>query len=80
MDLWHLQNYIEGVKNTLSKMPVRTTATKLPLDNKGDEGRAAWDYDKWQKEDPKGLENMYKNNRESFDSLLNKFLETKNIK
>ncbi len=70
----------EGVKNTLSKMPVRAIANKLPIDVKEPEGRAGWSYDDWQKKDATGLTNMYKNSREQFDLLLNKWLETKNTK
>ncbi len=70
----------EGVKNTLSKMPVRKIANKLPIETKEAEGRAGWTYDDWQKKDATGLTNMYKNSREQYDLLLNKWNETKNIK
>lgn len=70
----------EGVKNTLAKMPVTAIANKIPVEAGVDESRSGWDYDKWQKVDPTGLTNMYKNARPQFDLLLNKFKETQNIK
>jgi ATP-dependent protease ClpP protease subunit len=71
---------LEGVKNTLSKMPVRKIANKLPIDTKEAEGRAGWTYSDWEKKDANGLINMYKNSREQYDLLLNKAKETQNIK
>jgi ATP-dependent protease ClpP protease subunit len=71
---------LEGVKNTLAKMPVKKTAVKLPIENKGAEGRASWTYEDWESKDATGLTNMYKNHRESYDLLLNKWKESKNTK
>lgn len=34
-------------------------------------GRDSWDLDKWQKEDPKGLEKLATDDKESFDKLFN---------
>jgi ATP-dependent Clp protease protease subunit len=70
---------LEGVKNTLAKMPVKKIANLLPVGGGADESRASWDYDKWQKEDGEGLTNMYKNARPQYDLLLEKF-KTKNTK
>ncbi len=70
----------EGVKNTLSKMPVRAIANKMPLETSEPEGRAGWDYKDWEKKDNKGLENMYKNSRAQYDLLLDKWKQTQNIK
>jgi ATP-dependent Clp protease protease subunit len=74
------KNDIEGVKNTLALMPVRSVANLIPVPNNQPEGRSAWDFDKWQKEDPKGLENMLKNNRDSYDNLFNTWKEKFNTK
>lgn len=71
---------LEGVRNTIAKMPVKSISNKLPLETKEAEGRLGWTYDDWEKKDPQGLTNMYKNSREQFDLLLNKWKETKNIK
>lgn len=70
----------EGVKNTISKMPVRKIANVVPLNVAVPEGRAGWTYSDWEKKDAEGLINMYKNSREQYDLLLNKAKETKNIK
>jgi ATP-dependent Clp protease protease subunit len=77
------KNDFEGVKNTLSVMPVKKVANILPVPNSEPEGRSGWDFDKWQKEDPKGLENMLKNHKEAYDLLFNNWKEnrkTQNIK
>jgi ATP-dependent protease ClpP protease subunit len=71
---------LEGVKNTLSKMPVRAIANRLPLPDGKDESRASWTYSDWEKKDGKGLENMYKNSRPQYDLLLDKYKQTQNIK
>lgn len=34
-------------------------------------GRESWDLDKWQKEDPKGLEKLATDDKEAFDKLFN---------
>lgn len=39
------------------------------------EDRRNWDFEKWQKEDPKGLEKMNKENSDQFESLYNKHVE-----
>lgn len=71
---------LEGVKNTLAKMPVKKIANKLPIDSKEAEGRSAWTYEEWETKDSTGLTNMYKNNRASYDLLLNKWKESKSTK
>ncbi|MDE5525689.1 Clp protease ClpP [Elizabethkingia meningoseptica] len=37
----------------------------------GAAGRESWDLDKWQKEDPKGLEKLATDDKEAFDKLFN---------
>lgn len=37
----------------------------------GDGARADWDWDKWQKEDPRGLEALAENNMEAWEELFN---------
>lgn len=63
---------LEGVKNTLAKMPVRSVANKIPLGTGVDESRNSWTYSDWEKKDPKGLTEIYKNSREQYDSMLEK--------
>jgi len=41
--------------------------------SKGQEDRKDWDYRKWEKEDPKGLTKMKKEDPEAFNTLFNKF-------
>jgi ATP-dependent Clp protease protease subunit len=71
---------LEGVKSTLATMPVKKTANLLPIPNNQPEGRSGWDFDKWQKEDPKGLENMLKNHKEAYELLFNSWKEKFNTK
>ena len=67
----------EGTKNALEAMPVVVEAKKLPMSNNSPEGRTDWTYDKWQKEDSKGLINMLKNSPEEYNLLLNRWKESK---
>ena len=66
---------LEGTKNAILAMPVRSIANKLDLGKGlvGGESRAGWDYDKWQKEDGAGLTNMYKNSKAEYDALYETF-------
>ncbi len=75
------KNNLEATKVAVLAMPVKAVANKVPLNTGAkNEGRAGWDYDKWQKEDPEGLTNMYKNSPEEYTNLLNEWTKTKNIK
>lgn len=67
----------EGTKTAINALPVKSIANKIPVVNNAPEGRAGWDYSKWEKEDPKGLINMYKNSREQYDALLEKYTLSK---
>jgi ATP-dependent protease ClpP protease subunit len=73
------KNDLEATKTAINALPVKSISNKLPLPA-GEDGRAGWDYDKWQKEDPKGLENMLKTNKEGYDLLFNKWKESRNTK
>jgi len=66
---------LEGTKNAILALPVRSIANKLDLGKGlvGGESRAGWDYDKWQKEDGAGLTNMYKNSKAEYDALYETF-------
>lgn len=64
---------LEATKTAVIAMPVKRVANKLPIPGTGaDTTRAAWDYSKWEKEDPDGLINMYKNSRPEYDALFSK--------
>lgn len=64
----------EKLKTTLSFIAPK--AQKI-LDQGGDQSdqndQKNWDYDKWQKEDPKGLQAMMISNRAKFDKLFNAY-------
>jgi ATP-dependent Clp protease, protease subunit len=58
----------------LAAIPVRKPIT-AQIDGKTFEaatGREAWDFDKWQKEDPRGFEALAEQNPEAFQELLTK--------
>ena len=42
--------------------------------------RSNWSYDDWQKKDGEGLIAMYKNEKSEYDSLLNKWTNSLNLK
>jgi hypothetical protein len=44
--------------------------------NSTNNDRAGWDWDKWQKEDPRGLEAMEKEDKEGFLKLYNSHYKT----
>ncbi len=56
----------------LGRVYVNTVLIKNNRSNK-----SSWTYSDWEKKDAEGLTNMYKNNRSQYDSLLNKWLQTK---
>lgn len=66
------KNNLDATKVAILAMPVQKTAVKLPLNTGAgaDASRAAWDYSKWEKEDPNGLIDMYKNSRAEYDALF----------
>lgn len=70
-------NGLEALKTVLAGSPARpslagsiqpsgaNTPIGIPTD------RTGWDWDKWQKEDPRGLEALQAENQEAFDVLFN---------
>lgn len=65
---------IETLKTVLGAIPARKSITgQMNATGKSDApvGREAWDFDKWQKEDPKGFEALAKESPEAFQDLLN---------
>jgi ATP-dependent Clp endopeptidase proteolytic subunit ClpP len=65
---------IEVLKTVLGAIPVRKSITGQMTGSGKSEaatGRESWDFDKWQKEDPKGFEALAKDEPEAFKSLLN---------
>lgn len=67
---------LETLKKVLAAIPVRKPITSQINSGSGigtvsgPEGRENWDFDKWQKEDPKGFEALAKNEPETFEALL----------
>lgn len=66
------KNNLEATKVAVMAMPVSKAANKIKIPETvvNGESRAGWDYSKWEKEDPNGLTNMYKNSKEEYDTLL----------
>lgn len=66
------KNNFEATKTAVMAMPIQKTANKVTITNTvvNGESRAGWDYTKWEKEDPAGLTNMYKNSKAEYDALL----------
>jgi ATP-dependent Clp endopeptidase proteolytic subunit ClpP len=66
---------IEALKTVLKAIPARQTITgQMPNaggKNTAAVGRETWDWDKWQKEDPKGFEALSKENPEEWQALYN---------
>jgi len=69
---------IEALKTVLAAIPARQPITGQIQNTGGNSfnapvaaGREAWDWDKWQKEDPKGFEAMHKNQPEAWQALYN---------
>jgi ATP-dependent protease ClpP protease subunit len=65
---------VEALNTVLAAIPARTTITgQFSASGKtvGPVGREDWDFDKWQKEDPKGFEALAKETPEKFQELLN---------
>lgn len=65
---------IEVLKTVLGAIPARKSITgQMTASGKSDApaGRESWDFDKWQKEDPKGFEALAKDEPEAFQALLN---------
>lgn len=64
---------IEVLKTVLAAIPNRVTITGQ-LENAGRNtnavGRESWDWDKWQKEDPKGFEALSKESPEEWQALF----------
>lgn len=66
---------IEALKTVLGAIPARKPITgqiDVSGKNEGPVGRENWDWDKWQKEDPKGIEALSKEDPESFQALYDK--------
>lgn len=71
---------LDATKTAVSAMPIKKIANKLPVNAGGaDASRAAWDYSKWEKEDPIGLTDMYKNSKAEYDALFNKTFKTAQV-
>lgn len=67
---------LEVLKTVLASIPARNPITNQIQGNGGSGaaqpvGRENWDFDKWQKEDPRGLEALSKNEPEAFQALYN---------
>lgn len=66
---------VEALKTVLAAIPVRTPIASRVSSAGGNDnlpqGRETWDWDKWQKEDPKGIEALAKENPEAFQELYN---------
>ena len=66
---------IDALKTVLGAIPARNPITNQITGNFKKESNAAgrenWDFDKWQKEDPKGLEKMSAAEPEKFQALFN---------
>jgi ATP-dependent Clp protease protease subunit len=66
---------IDALKTVLGAIPARQSITGQMQGNGGKNtapvGRENWDFDKWQKEDPKGFEALAKDEPETFQDLLN---------
>lgn len=66
---------IEALNLVLAAIPERKSITgQMAASGKTDApvGREAWDFDKWQKEDPRGFEALGKDSPEAFKELLTK--------
>ncbi len=64
-------NGIETLNQVLADIRVMPTPITAKLNSKqgNPEDRAGWNFDKWQTEDPRGLEEMEKNDPEAFKAL-----------
>lgn len=65
---------VDALKTVLGAIPARKPiAGQFQQSGKSDApvGRENWDWDKWQKEDPKGLEALSKETPEAFTALYN---------
>ncbi len=61
-----------SAKNTPSGSGVPKIVDMLGKESKGgSDNRSDWDWEKWQKEDPRGLEKMETDNPERFNALMN---------
>ncbi len=66
-------NDLKPVQKVKDFVPISKTINQ-PQNASAESGdRSDWDYMKWSKEDPKGLEKMQKENPEAFNALQNKF-------
>jgi hypothetical protein len=64
---------LQAVLETGTQKPQAPNFTGMMNAGKqGDATRATWDWDKWQKEDPRGLETMASDNAEEWNELFNK--------
>ncbi|MCC9072460.1 Clp protease ClpP [Flavobacterium sp. F-65] len=65
---------VEVLKTVLAAIPARQSITGQMQGNGGKNnapvGRENWDFDKWQKEDPKGFEALAKEEPETFQEIL----------
>lgn len=67
---------LEALKTVLAAIPARNSITSQIQGGGGSGGaqpvgRENWDFDKWQKEDPRGLEALAKDDPEAFKTLYN---------
>ena len=69
-------NY-EGAEKILGGINAVVASSKIiETVNKGvSEDKKGWGFEKWSKEDPKGLENLKNSNPEKFEELLNAYAE-----
>lgn len=67
-----LTSGVEALSHVLEKVAKPQAPNITGQINGGNaNGREAWDFDKWQKEDPRGLEKMSAENPEAFKKLFN---------
>lgn len=72
-------------KNMLERLSVKDANKAVSLIEKIKIGNTyntdkGWDYSRYEKEDPKSLQDMYINNKEAYDKLYNEFLNKNKIK
>jgi ATP-dependent protease ClpP protease subunit len=68
---------IKVVKVTQNVVPISKAINQPQNANSESGDRSDWDYIRWTKEDPKGLEKMQKENPEALNALQNAYLETR---
>jgi ATP-dependent Clp protease, protease subunit len=67
---------LDTLRTVLASIPARKSITGQITGNVNNTtdpvGREGWDFDKWQKEDPRGFEALSKSNPDAFQEIVNK--------